>query len=359
MQHKVPLKSYKNMDIELDLKYELKNFINKDKQYTIPIFIPHRGCKNDCVFCNQVKISGVSTEVTVKDVDNIISTRLKEFKNQKNRKIEIAFFGGSFTGINVTEQIRFLRVASKYIKSGEVSKIRISTRPDYISIPILKMLKKYNVETIELGIQSMDNTVLKLSKRGHTSADVIRACKLIKLFNFRLGAQIMVGLPGSNLDTELYTIKTILKLTPSDIRIYPVYVINPSKLYEMYLKGDYTPLAVDNAIYRCHKIINECQKTNIRIIRLGLQSTDDICVNNKEIIGPVSDNFAEYVMSDIVKEKIEEEIKRKIGKYGENTILNIIVPKRYISIVIGPKKRNKVYFENKYNIKYSVKGVIE
>lgn len=358
MQHKKPLKAYKNINIKLDLNYELKNFINKDKQYTIPIFIPHRGCKNDCVFCNQVKISGVSTEVSSSDVEKIISSRLKEFNDKNNKRIEIAFFGGSFTGIKLVDQIRFLKVANKYIKSGEVSKIRLSTRPDYISIPILKMLKKYNVETIELGIQSMDNNVLSLSKRGHTSLEVIRACKLIKLFGFRLGAQIMIGLPGSDAKKEIDTIKSVLKLHPSDIRIYPVYVINPSKLYEMYKRGEYTPLSIDDAIYRCHKVVNECQKTDVRIIRLGLQSTDEICVSNSEIEGPVSDNFAEYVMSDIIKEKIEKDLKSKIEKCNDKIILNVIVPKKYISVVVGPKKRNKIYFENKYNLKYCVKGDI-
>jgi len=140
MQHKMPLKNYKNINIRLNLEYELKNFLNKEKQYTIPIFIPHRGCKNECVFCNQRKISGVTTDVTVEDVDKIIKNRLEELKNNRNKKIEIAFFGGSFTGIPIADQIRYLKVANKYIKLNEVVSIRLSTRPDYISVPILKML---------------------------------------------------------------------------------------------------------------------------------------------------------------------------------------------------------------------------
>lgn len=358
MQHRTLLKTYENINIELDLKNELKNFLNKDEQYTIPIFIPHKGCKNECVFCNQRKISGVVTNVTEKDVDIIISERLKDFSRSPNKKIEIAFFGGSFTGIPMINQIRYLRVANKYIKNGEVSSIRLSTRPDYISVPILKMLKKYNVKTIELGVQSMNNDVLCLSKRGHTKADVIRASKLINLFGFNLGHQIMVGLPGSTLDIEESTIRDVLKQRPSDLRIYPVYVINPSELYDMYKLKKYIPLSLEDAIYRCHKIINECREKDIKIIRLGLQSTDEICKKNNEIVGPVSDNFAEYVMADIIKDKIEEELLKKIDNQRENINLNILVPKKYISVVIGPKKRNKLYFEEKYNLKYIVKGVM-
>lgn len=358
MQHKMLLRTYESINIELDLKNELKNFLSKDEQYTIPIFIPHKGCKNECVFCNQRKISGVVSNVTDKDVDKIISERIKELPKIKNKKIEVAFFGGSFTGIPIVNQIRYLKVANKYIKSGEVSSIRLSTRPDYISIPILKMLKKYNVRTIELGVQSMNNNVLSLSKRGHTKSDVIRASKLIKLFGFNLGHQIMVGLPGSTLEAEVNTIKDVLKQNPSELRIYPVYVINPSELYDMYKLKKYIPLSLEEAIYRCHKIINECQKTNIKIIRMGLQSTDEICKKNEDIVGPVSDNFAEYVMADIIKEKIEKEFLKKIKNQKESINLNILVPKKYISVVIGPKKRNKLYFEEKYNLKYNVKGVL-
>lgn len=352
MQQKMHLKKYQSIDLYLDLKNELKNFLNKEQQYTIPIFIPHRGCQNECVFCNQRKISGVTTEISIKEIDKIISGRLNNFSNGK--KVEIAFFGGSFTGIPFVNQIRYLKVADKYVKSGRVSSIRISTRPDYISVGILKMLKKYNVKTIELGVQSMDDEVLNLSKRGHSRLDVIRASKLIKLFGFNLGHQIMIGLPGSNTDKEINTIKSVLKEEPSELRIYPVYVINPSELYDMYKLKKYKPLSLEDAIYRCHKVINECQKTNIRIIRLGLQSTDEICQNNGEIIGPVSDNFAEYVMSDIIRERIEKELKEK-NNYVD---LNIFVPKKYVSVVVGPKRRNKIYFKEKYGVNCNVKGVM-
>ena len=228
-----------NIDIESDVNYQLKNFTNKQLQYVVPIFIPHRGCKNECVFCNQRKISGELKNVTVQDVDNIIKERLKCFKD-KSRKIQIAFFGGSFTGIKISDQIAYLKVANKYINEGKVDSIRLSTRPDYIDVNILKMLKKYNVETIELGVQSMSDDVLKASKRGHTKFDVIRASRLIRLFGFRLGHQIMVGLPNSTIQKEEETIKEVLKLKPSDLRIYPVYVIHPSELFNMYENGSYT-----------------------------------------------------------------------------------------------------------------------
>lgn len=339
------------MEIKLDVVAELKNFTNKEKQYTIPVFIPHKGCPNDCVFCNQKKISGQLTDVSVEDVDNIIQKYL-DYYDSHSQKIEIAFFGGSFTGIEIEVQKAYLEVANKYLKCGKVDSIRISTRPDYITDEILTILKEYGVGTIELGVQSMDDDILEYSKRGHTALQVVNASKKIKEYGIRLGHQIMIGLPKSTIQSEVYTIKECLKLEPEQLRIYPVYVIEDSELYAMYKNNVYKPLSISEAVKRCKAVITECQKTDINIIRLGLQSTSEITSKNTNIFGPVSDNFAEYVMADILRDKILESISQK----NVDSDIIVYVPKKYVSIAIGPKKVNKIYFEQKYNVKYIVKG---
>ena len=337
------------MEIKLDLKQELKNFINKDNQYTIPIFIPHKGCPHACVFCNQRRISGTIKDTTVEDVDNIIKEYLDYYLNT-DKIIEIAFFGGSFTGIDLSLQEAYLKVAYKYIIDGKVDSIRLSTRPDYINDEILTLLTKYGVKTIELGVQSMNDEILDKAKRGHTRDDVINASNLIRQYGIRLGHQIMIGLPYSSINSEVYTIKECLKLEPEQLRIYPVYVIEDSELYDMYEAGEYKALEIGEAVDRCVAVIHECQKSNVQIIRLGLQSTNEITAKNANIYGPVSDNFAEYVMAALIRERIENEIVNKDGD------IVVYVPKRYISATIGPKKINKIYFENKFNVKYIVKG---
>ncbi len=341
-----------NLKIKLNLDEELRNIKNKSKQYTIPIFIPHKGCKNECVFCNQRKISGHIKEVTPDQIEHIIETYLEFFTNT-NRSIEIAFFGGSFTGLDYKLQQQYLTKANKYVESGIVEGIRISTRPDYISPKILKLLKAYNVHTIELGVQSLNNEVLEKSKRGHTKEDVIKASRLIKLYGFKLGHQIMIGLPGSSLKKEIDTAKDVVKIYPNELRIYPVYVISPSELYDMYNEGKYEPLSFEEAIYRTCKVVEIFKRTDIKIIRLGLQSTDEICSSNKEIIGPVCDNFAEYVFSRIIRNTIENKIKDNIKNIDA---IDVIVPKKYISLVSGPKKSNKVFLYDKYGIKLNIKG---
>lgn len=337
------------MKIKLDLSNILKNFINKENQYTIPIFIPHKGCPNNCIFCNQKRISGQLKNVSIEEIDNIINEYLGYY-DVHDKRIEIAFFGGSFTGIDITLQRQYLEVAKKYVDSRKVDSIRLSTRPDYIDEDILTMLKEYNVGTIELGVQSMDEKVLNYAKRGHTASDVIFASKLIKKNGIRLGHQIMIGLPNSTLETELYTIRECLKLGPTQLRIYPVYVIEDSELYDMYNIKEYIPLSIEDAVKRCVAVIGECQKTDVSIIRLGLQSTSEITSSNSNLFGPVCDNFAEYVMAKIIRDEIEN----KVNNFNDN--IEVYVPSKYVSVTIGPKRINKIFFENKYNIRYIVKG---
>ncbi len=342
--------------INLDINEELKNISNKDDQYTIPIFIPHLGCNNECVFCNQKKISGKNKSQNIDELRIDIEKHLEYFKG--NKKVQIAFFGGSFTGIPLTHQIKYLKLANEYIVSGKVHSIRISTRPDYINIRILRILKKYNVETIELGVQSMDNTVLESSKRGHTASDVIRAAIIINLLKIELGFQVMVGLPNSTLQSEKNTIKKLLKFNPKQLRIYPVYVLEKSKLFDMYLNKEYIPLNLEEAVIRTSEVIKECRVSDVQIIRIGLQSTEEISTNNLKVIGPVSDNFAEYALSKIVLEKLEKEISNRIhvnNVDNKKKKIEVCVNKKYISIVVGPKKINKNYLQDKYNIILSIK----
>ena len=355
-QHQLPLKEY---NLKLDLNHILKNILNKEDQYTIPIFIPHLGCNNECVFCNQRKITGLDSSVTIDDVENIINEYLEYFKDKvKDKKVEVAFFGGSFTGIPIQKQEEYLKVANRYLREKVVDSIRISTRPDYITPKILSMLRKYNVGTIELGVQSMDDEVLKASKRGHTSLDVICASRLIHTFGMNLGIQIMVGLPKSTLEKEINTIKKVLKLKPKVLRIYPVYVLKESKLYDMYLQKKYIPLNLEDAVDRVYNVLNECRKTDVKVIRIGLQTTSEITASNTEIVGPVCDNFAEYALAKIVLEQIEKYVcNNKLNNVKEyRVILNVTVPSKYISVVVGPKKINKIYLKEKYNVVLKVKG---
>lgn len=347
-----------DISIDIDFENELKN-VTKQKQYTIPIFIPHMGCKNDCVFCNQRRISGKISVPTVENINKTIQDSLEYFKNT-DKKVQIAFFGGSFTGLKASEQIMYLKTAFEYVQDGRVDSIRISTRPDYINTRVLKVLKKYKVENIELGVQSMDEEVLKASKRGHTSLDIIRATKLIKLYKFKLGFQIMIGLPKSNLEKECESTEKLIRLKADEFRIYPVYVIEPTELYDMYLRKEYIPLEFDDAVYRTYRILKILNSTKIKVIRIGLQSTAEITQNSKKIVGPVCDNFSEYAISRLLLDKLEDKITTSLKNYNNTNRIHVVINKNIpVSLVVGPKRSNIKCLEEKYKIKVNVESVDE
>ena len=308
------------------------------KEYIIPIFVPHLGCKKCCTFCNQRTISGEKKQVTAEDVTKTIEYYLKNFKDE-HKYVEVAFFGGSFTAIEREKQEELLTAVQPYIKNKKVDSIRLSTRPDAIDKSILKMLKKYHVKTIELGVQSSNNYILARCKRGHSFEDVIKASKLIRLYGFNLGHQIMVGLPDSNEKDDIQTAKDSIKLRPKMVRIYPVLVIKGTELEEEYEKGDFIPLTVSQAVERSKEIVKLFNQKHIQIIRVGLQNTDTITdVSKKEsevIAGPYHPAFGQLVEDSIWYDKIVEKIKNINAKVIK---VEIEANPKNINNIIGHKK---------------------
>ena len=337
-------------NLKINLTHKLGLNIKKDNTYIIPIFIPHRGCKNECVFCNQRRISGETRDVTEQEIRCEISKYLDMYKDN-TRKKQIAFFGGSFTGLEIEDQVRFLNVANEYIQKGLVQSIRISTRPDYISELILKILKQKNVEIIELGVQSMDDEVLRAAKRGHTAEQVVNASNIIKKYGFKLGHQVMVGLPQSTMEKEIYTMKKCIELNPDIVRIYPVYVLKESKLWDMYRDKEYIPLTLEDAVKRASAMYTLCVEKGINVIRIGLQTTDEINSKNVEIVGPVCDNYKERVLSYISYNNVKE----KLEKLKPNKQVKLIVNSKEVNYIVGNNKSNLQRYNSEYSGKVSIK----
>ena len=325
------------------------------KQYIIPIFVPHLGCPNDCVFCNQKSISGQKHNLTKEEVKKIIDDYLASI-NPSESTVEIAFFGGSFTAIEEKKQEEFLQIAYEYIKKGQVESIRISTRPDAINKKILKMLKKYHVKTIELGVQSANNYILQKSNRGQTFEDVKKASKLIRWNGFKLGHQMMVGLPESTRIDEINTAKALIKLKPKMVRIYPVLVVKNTKLESMLNDGTYEPLSLVQAIEVCKELVRMFDDKNIEIIRVGLQNTDEISdPNNKTsevVAGPYHPAFRQLVESSMWYDAIVGKIKKLNAKVKE---VEVTINPIDVNNVIGHKKENVLKLKDTYDVDLIVK----
>ena len=315
-----------------------------EKYSNIPIFIPHFGCKNDCVFCNQHSITGKKCAPSMEDVRESIVSFLAHLKN---RKAMVAFFGGSFTGIDIEMQKKYLSVAAEFLKSGAVEGIRLSTRPDYITEEILIMLKEYGVTNIELGVQSMCDDVLRKSNRGHTAGDTEKAAALINEYGFTLGLQMMPGLPGDTEEKTLFTAREIVRLGAKEARVYPTCVLKNTKLYDMYLSGEYKPLTICEAVEISAKVVMILEDGGVSVIRCGLQETDTI---GEEIVaGGYHCAMGEMVRSRILREEIEAAAKECKGN-----VLDFKVQKEKLSQYLGQKRCNVKYIEEKYGIKVNI-----
>ena len=281
------------------------------KHAIIPIFIPHEGCPHDCVFCNQNKITANIQSVEKKDVQNIIERNLKTIKENNLETVEIAFFGGSFTGIPIEKQSEYLSIAKDYKDRGLIDKIHLSTRPDYIDEEILSNLKFYGVDVIELGVQSFDAEVLKASNRGHSLSCVHRSSKLVKDWGFELGLQLMIGLPLDTHEKSIQSALEVVKIAPSIARLYPTIIIKDTELEEMYLRGDYKALSLDNAINTTKEMYKILTGAGINVIRIGLKSSD-IINESGDIYGETfHPAFSQLVTGEIAKDFFENELKKQ------------------------------------------------
>lgn len=317
------------------------------KIYNIPIFVPHKGCPFDCVFCNQRRITGATTDVTPHDVERIIEEHLKTLPNT-DRYVEVAFFGGSFTGIPIHEQSALMAAALQF--GDKIDGIRLSTRPDYINDEIMQNLVKHRVTTIELGVQSLDDEVLKKSNRGHTSKQVRDAVEIIRKYPVRLGLQMMTGLVGDTREKSIYTAREIISLKPEMVRIYPTLTIKDTYLEKMYNRGEYIPQTLEEAIQTAKEIMLMFEKENIAVIRVGLQSTDQICEEGAVVAGPVHSAFRALVESSIYYDLIKEELK---GKSGD---VCIEVKSSEVSNAVGNKRENIKKAKEELGIALTIKG---
>lgn len=307
----------------------------KTKHYNIPIFIPELACPFQCIYCNQKKITGQLKVLSPDEVKQIIDEHLKTIP-YKNSIVDVAFFGGNFTGIPLLEQENYLKVVQPYLSEGKIKGIRLSTRPDYINDEVLNLLKKYNVSTIELGAQSMDNNVLKISKRGHTVEDTISASEKIKKYGFSLGLQMMIGLPGDNLESSVFTAKKIVELGADNTRIYPCLVIKDTKLEEHFYQNKYTPLTLEEAVKQTKEVYSIFEKAGVTILRIGLHPSENLLNGKYLIAGPFHQSFKELVLTEIWNDILNPLLKTE---NKEN--LQISVSPSEFNYAIGYKSKNK------------------
>lgn len=243
------------------------------KHSNISIFIPHLGCPNMCSFCNQRTISRTVSAPSAEEVKHVLEQACEKLPKGTS---EIAFFGGSFTAVERRYMFELLEAAYPFVRSGRVSGIRISTRPDCIDSEVLDVLKKYGVTAVELGAQSMDDEVLFANDRGHTADDVKKAAALIREYGFETGLQMMTGLYKSTPEKDMQTAREIISVHPETVRIYPVVILKRTRLGELYESGEFVPYSFETAAEICADMLEMFEQSGIRVIKLGLHASETV-----------------------------------------------------------------------------------
>lgn len=316
--------------------------MKEKKHINIPIFIPHLGCPNDCAFCNQRSISG-RTHFDISDVRRQIEDALS---TAGERESEIAFFGGSFTGIDRSLMTSLLDIAEEYVKAGKVGSIRLSTRPDYVDEEILDILGKYSVKTIELGIQSASDKVLTASKRGHALSDTVNACKLIRERGFNLVGQMMIGLPSSDEKSEIETAKLICELGASEARIYPIVILKNTHLVTMVENGEYTPLTESELVSRSASVLSVFRENGVKVLRIGLHSGTELNSGDEIACGYYHPAMGELVEGELYFRELE----KRITALESPKRVTVTVPRGDLSKAIGQNGRNRARLTEKFGL---------
>jgi len=311
------------------------------RESIIPVFVPHLGCPNDCVFCNQRRISGTMEPATAQDVEKAIADAAA--LPYHGAKRQLAFYGGSFTAIPHCQMLSLLNAAKQALDAGLISSVRLSTRPDAIDGEILNTLAAHGVETIELGAQSLDDTVLLLSGRGHTAADVENASRLIKERGFKLILQMMTGLPGDTDEKSIETAKRIIALKPDGVRIYPTVIVKDTALYDLWQAGKYTPHSVEDAVRVCAKLVPMFEKAGIPIIRLGLNPTEELS-GGMAAAGAYHPALGELVKSEIMYRKAAALMEG----VSPGSSVKLGVASNKVSQMTGQKRRNIIRLTERF-----------
>ena len=303
------------------------------RECVIPVFVPHLGCPHQCVFCDQRRISGSAESASAETVRQAISSAAALPRSGAKR--QLAFYGGSFTAVPSALQEELLAVAAEAIARGELDAIRLSTRPDAIDDEVLARLRRFGVETVELGAQSMDDGVLRLSGRGHTAADVARAAEMVRAAGFRLILQMMTGLVGDSDEKDLATARRLIALRPEGVRIYPTVIVRGTPLWELWKRGEYREHTVEDAVRVCAKLLPLFEEAGIPVIRLGLNPTEELSG------GEAAGGAYHSALGELVKSRVMLEKARALLKdVPPGSRVRLGAAERSLSQAIGQKKEN-------------------
>ncbi|PKN05577.1 MAG: radical SAM protein [Deltaproteobacteria bacterium HGW-Deltaproteobacteria-9] len=313
----------------------------------IPIFIMHRGCPHRCTFCDQQKAAGpYPDDVSETFFRQTVLSHLQHIK-KKPDQVQIAFYGGNFTGMPRQDQTRLLKYAQPFLEAGGVSALRISTRPDCLDKERLDFLKEYGVQIVEIGAQSLVDDVLRRAERGHTAGNVDAAVQLLKANGFEVGVHLMAGMPGDSPEGFARSVARTIAMQPHTVRIHPTLVFTGTPLERDHRNGSYEPLTLDEAVLLCKSALLKFTAAGIPVIRIGLQTTPEMEKRGTVIAGPYHPAFRFLVEASIFFDRAASLLSR--GDFQEKAVVFSVCPKEQ-SAFRGLKNENVRKLQNRFGL---------
>jgi len=302
----------------------------------IPLFIPNEGCPHRCVFCHQEKItSQPHGPLDGNAVQEVVRLSVQAGDCREPGPRQVAFYGGTFTSLPIERMRALLGAVQPFLEMGLVESIRVSTRPDAVDRDRLGVMKGFGVSTVELGAQSMDDEVLHLTKRGHGAEDTVKAVSMLKEQGFRVGIQLMPGLPGDSRERFRRTVERVIDLRPDMARLYPVLVIRGTELAEWFRRGSYKALELEDALEICRESCMALEGEGIPVIRIGLLTPPSLFQGGQVLAGPWHGCFGYLVRAGIHLKKIAG----LLPGHGEAKEIRIRAPGKEIPLIRGFKNQ--------------------
>jgi histone acetyltransferase (RNA polymerase elongator complex component) len=280
--------------------------VKRERPLVIPVFTPQEGCPHRCVYCDQGTITGVTRPNWSRAS---LQAYVEDFLARSRRHpVQVAFYGGSFTLLPETRQAFYLGAVQGFLQHGRVQSLRLSTRPDAVSSQSLRFLQAMGVRTVELGVQSLNDRVLAASARGYTSLEVVQATGRLRDSRFRVGFQLMPGLPGEGHATFLETVDKSIAIRPDFVRLYPTVVLSGTTLEDLYRRGSYRPLSLPEAVDWCKEALLRLSRNSIPVIRMGLQTGPTLERPGAIMAGPHHPAFGQLVKSALWYDRISPDL---------------------------------------------------
>jgi len=271
----------------------------------VPLFIPNQGCPYRCVYCRQEDITGRQDQLLdASEVEGILTRAAQSHRFDAAASPEIAFYGGTFTGLPEETLRELLEAAYRFVKNGKFESIRVSTRPDALNPEVLSFMRSHGVTLVELGVQSLNEEVLRNTQRGYKPEQVEEAVERLRHHGFRVGAQLMPGLPGDNEERFFKTVRRVADLRFALVRLYPTVVLRGTVLAAWYRDGRYRPFSLDRAVALCARSCAYLEARGIPVIRMGLQGSPTLERPGEILAGPWHPAFGFLVRTRLYQERL-------------------------------------------------------